>query len=435
MGAREAASLQHQQHPRVAQSVRLDVAEIQELGDTDVVGAAHLLENLGSHRGALDLSKPVPGEEFGLEGQHEQPLQLQVTGDPEKLVDDGVPDAASRHRQVDGDGAHLAEIGPQHMQCAATDHDALVLGHPELLDGFIQRHQVLFQQDLARVGVDEVLDHRDVGGSRAPDRGPLGRRIARCVPELQSIGSGQPGDDAERGARWGGAGDQGTPGDDADRAARRGAGNQVLRCGNRYSGAVSGQPQTGPVVPRVRVTNLANVLTLLRLVLVPVFLLALFAGNGHETASRIIAFVVFAVAVITDRFDGALARNYGMVTEFGTMADPIADKTLIGAALIGLSMLGDLHWWVTAVILAREVGITVLRFVMLRHGVIPASRGGKLKTLVQAVAIGMFVLPVSGSWLVAAGVGMAAAIVLTVLTGLDYVASAARDARGRPAAQ
>jgi CDP-diacylglycerol--glycerol-3-phosphate 3-phosphatidyltransferase len=219
------------------------------------------------------------------------------------------------------------------------------------------------------------------------------------------------------------------------RLARRGAGNRVHQADTRYSDAVSGQPQTGPVVPRVRVTNLANVLTLLRLVLVPVFLLALFAGNGHETASRIIAFVVFAVAVITDRFDGALARNYGMVTEFGTMADPIADKTLIGAALIGLSMLGDLHWWVTAVILAREVGITVLRFVMLRHGVIPASRGGKLKTLVQAVAIGLFVLPVSGSWLVAAWVVMAAAIVLTVVTGLDYLASAARDARGRPAAQ
>jgi len=197
---------------------------------------------------------------------------------------------------------------------------------------------------------------------------------------------------------------------------------------------VSGQPQTGPVVPRVRVTNLANTLTLLRLVLVPVFLLALFAGNGHETASRIVAFVVFAVAVITDRFDGALARNYGMVTEFGTMADPIADKTLIGAALIGLSMLGDLHWWVTVVILAREVGITVLRFVMLRHGVIPASRGGKLKTLVQAIAIGLFVLPLSGSWLVAAWVVMAAAIVLTVVPGMHHVASAARDPRGRPAA-
>jgi CDP-diacylglycerol---glycerol-3-phosphate 3-phosphatidyltransferase len=174
-------------------------------------------------------------------------------------------------------------------------------------------------------------------------------------------------------------------------------------------------------------------LTLLRLVLVPVFLLVLFAGNGHEAVSRIAAFVVFAVAVITDRFDGALARNYGMVTEFGTMADPIADKTLIGAALIGLSMLGDLPWWVTVVILAREVGITVLRFVVLRRGVIPASRGGKLKTLVQAVAIGLFILPLSGSWLVVASAVMGAAILLTLVTGVDYVASAARDVRGRPA--
>ncbi|OBI40562.1 CDP-diacylglycerol--glycerol-3-phosphate 3-phosphatidyltransferase [Mycobacterium kyorinense] len=197
---------------------------------------------------------------------------------------------------------------------------------------------------------------------------------------------------------------------------------------------MTGQPQTGPMVRRVRVTNLANMLTLLRLVLVPVFLLALFAGEGHETPSRIVAFVIFAVAVITDRFDGALARNYGMVTEFGTMADPIADKTLIGAALIGLAMLGDLPWWVTVLILVREVGITVLRFAVLRRGVIPASRGGKLKTLVQAVAIGLFVLPLSGSWQVLATVVMAIAIVLTVVTGVDYIASALRDVRGRPPA-
>lgn len=187
------------------------------------------------------------------------------------------------------------------------------------------------------------------------------------------------------------------------------------------------------MVRRVRVTNLANMLTLLRLVLVPVFLLALFAGDGHETPSRIVAFVIFTVAVITDRFDGALARNYGMVTEFGTMADPIADKTLIGAALIGLAMLGDLPWWVTVLILVREVGITVLRFAVLRRGVIPASRGGKLKTLVQAVAIGLFVLPLSGSWLVLATVVMAIAIVLTVITGVDYIVSAVRDVRGRSA--
>jgi CDP-diacylglycerol--glycerol-3-phosphate 3-phosphatidyltransferase len=203
--------------------------------------------------------------------------------------------------------------------------------------------------------------------------------------------------------------------------------------GNRYPVAVSGQPHIEPVVPRARVANIANVLTGVRLVLVPVFLVVLFVGDGHETFWRIAAFIVFAVAVITDRFDGALARSYGMVTEFGTMADPIADKALIGAALIGLSLLGDLPWWLTVVIMAREIGVTVLRFVVLRHGVIPASRGGKLKTLVQAVAIGLFVLPLSGAWLSGAWVVMWAAVVLTVITGADYVVSAVRDSRGRPA--
>lgn len=185
----------------------------------------------------------------------------------------------------------------------------------------------------------------------------------------------------------------------------------------------------------MRVANLANMLTALRLVLVPIFLLFLFADDGHEPSSRITAFVIFAVAVITDRLDGALARSYGMVTEFGTLADPIADKTLIGAALIGLSMLGDLPWWVTVLVLAREVGVTVLRFVVLRRGVIPASRGGKLKTLVQAVAIGLFILPLPGAWLTVAWVVMAVAILLTVLTGVDYVVSAVRDSRERPAGQ
>nr|WP_090344206.1 CDP-diacylglycerol--glycerol-3-phosphate 3-phosphatidyltransferase [Mycolicibacterium malmesburyense]CRL75528.1 CDP-diacylglycerol--glycerol-3-phosphate 3-phosphatidyltransferase [Mycolicibacterium malmesburyense] len=198
---------------------------------------------------------------------------------------------------------------------------------------------------------------------------------------------------------------------------------------------MSGQPHIDPLVPRARVANIANVLTGVRMALVPVFLVLLFVGDGHETFWRIAAFVVFTVAVITDRFDGALARSYGMVTEFGTLADPIADKALIGAALIGLSMLGDLPWWITVVILIREVGITALRFAVLRHGVIPASRGGKLKTLVQGVAIGLFVLPLSGAWLAAAWVIMWAAVILTVLTGIDYVVSAIRDSRGRPARQ
>lgn len=192
---------------------------------------------------------------------------------------------------------------------------------------------------------------------------------------------------------------------------------------------MSGQPQTGPVTGRVSIANLANVLTLLRLVLVPIFLLALFAGGGHETAARVVAFVVFAVACITDRLDGLLARNYGMATEFGAFVDPIADKMLIGSALVGLSMLGDLPWWVTVLILAREIGVTALRLAVIRRGVIPASWGGKLKTVVQAVAIGLFVLPLSGPFRVAASVVMAAAILLTVVTGIDYVASTVKEVR------
>ena len=185
--------------------------------------------------------------------------------------------------------------------------------------------------------------------------------------------------------------------------------------------------------PTVRLVNVANLLTTIRLVLVPVFLFALFAGDGHDSRWRVAAFVVFAVAMVTDRFDGALARSYGMVTEFGKLADPIADKALLGAALIGLSALDNLAWWVTALILVREIGITVLRFAVLRRGVIPASRGGKLKTLVQAVAIGLFILPLTGVWHLVALVVMAVAIVLTVLTGIDYVTQAVRDTRGRPA--
>ena len=137
------------------------------------------------------------------------------------------------------------------------------------------------------------------------------------------------------------------------------------------------QSDVNPVVPRVGVApNVANALTGVRMVLVPVFLVALFVGDGHETNWRIVAFAIFAVAVITDHIDGRIVRSYGMVTEFGKLADPIADKALIGAALIGLSLLGDLPWCVVIVILVREVAVTVLRFAVLRLAT--ASRGGKL---------------------------------------------------------
>ena len=178
--------------------------------------------------------------------------------------------------------------------------------------------------------------------------------------------------------------------------------------------------------------NIANVLTGVRLLLVPVFVAVLFVQDGTDAGWRLAAFGVFALAAITDRYDGELARQRGLVTAFGTIGDPIADKALTGAALIGLSVLGMLPWWVTIVIMVREIGVTVLRFSVLRHGIIPASRGGKAKTLAQALAIGLYLLPLTElfgapdavdalRWAV-----LAAALALTVATGIDYVLRAAR---------
>jgi CDP-diacylglycerol---glycerol-3-phosphate 3-phosphatidyltransferase len=168
----------------------------------------------------------------------------------------------------------------------------------------------------------------------------------------------------------------------------------------------------------------ANVLTVVRIVLVPAFVLCLAAGT---TGWRVAAFVLFWVASATDFLDGRLARQRGLVTDFGKIADPIADKALTGAALITLSALHELSWWVTAVILVREVGVTVLRFAVIRRGVIAASRGGKLKTLLQAVAIGLLLLlPLGDALEVAADVVMYVAVVVTVVTGVDYVARALR---------
>ncbi|MGN2637000.1 CDP-diacylglycerol--glycerol-3-phosphate 3-phosphatidyltransferase [Nocardia takedensis] len=191
-------------------------------------------------------------------------------------------------------------------------------------------------------------------------------------------------------------------------------------------------PVRGPVVPghaepaAVPLMNIANVLTMARIAIVPLFVLALFAGDGHDTAWRLTAAALFGIAAITDRFDGQLARKYGLVTDFGKLADPIADKALIGSALIGLSALGDLAWWITLVICGREIGITLLRLAVVRRGVIPAGRGGKLKTLVQSLAIAALLLPLSGAFATAGMVLMYAALVLTVVTGLDYVGQAAR---------
>jgi CDP-diacylglycerol--glycerol-3-phosphate 3-phosphatidyltransferase len=189
-------------------------------------------------------------------------------------------------------------------------------------------------------------------------------------------------------------------------------------------GGAAMDPVALPASPGVSVWNIANALTFVRLLLVPVFAVLLLHEGGQEGAWRIAATVVFGVASLTDRFDGELARRRGLITDVGKIVDPIADKALIGTALVGLSWLDQLSWWVTVAVLVREVGVTVLRFVVIRHGVMPASPGGKVKTFLQAVAIGLYLLPLQGAWQTMAAVVMAVAVIVTLATGADYVARA-----------
>ena len=196
---------------------------------------------------------------------------------------------------------------------------------------------------------------------------------------------------------------------------------------------------TSPAAGAPPLLNIANVLTGVRLLLVPVFLVTLFVDHGQSVQWRLAAFGVFAVAAFTDRLDGQLARSRGLVTAFGTVADPIADKALTGSALVGLSVLGMVPWWATLVMMGREIAITLLRFAVLRHGIIPASRGGKAKTLVQTVAIGFYLLPLTElldadtavAWLRGTLLGLA--VLLTVATGVDYVLRAMRLRAAAPA--
>jgi len=184
--------------------------------------------------------------------------------------------------------------------------------------------------------------------------------------------------------------------------------------------------------------NLPNAITILRILLAPVFFVMLLVDNGADGGLRWAAAVLFILAIATDGIDGHIARSRGLVTDLGKLLDPIADKVLTGAALIGLSILDELPWWVTIVILVREVGITVWRFVQLSDRVIPASRGGKLKTLVQSIAISLALLPFAnlfGDWVNwVNAVFMALAVILTVVTGIDYLVQAWRLNR-KPAAK
>jgi CDP-diacylglycerol--glycerol-3-phosphate 3-phosphatidyltransferase len=181
--------------------------------------------------------------------------------------------------------------------------------------------------------------------------------------------------------------------------------------------------------------NLPNALTGLRLALVPVFAWLLWRSDGGSTAAGVAAAVVFAVASLTDFVDGDLARRRGQVTNFGKVADPIADKALTGTAFVGLSLMGALAWWVTLVVLVREIGVTLLRFWVIRRGVIPASRGGKVKTFLQIAAILLYLLPVTGACVTVRDVVMAAAVLATVVTGIDYVLRAFALRAAQPSAQ
>jgi CDP-diacylglycerol--glycerol-3-phosphate 3-phosphatidyltransferase len=178
---------------------------------------------------------------------------------------------------------------------------------------------------------------------------------------------------------------------------------------------------TGPA----STANIANIITVIRILMAPLFIALLLIDDGNDGSLRIWAAVLFVVAIVTDSADGIIARRQNLVTDFGKLVDPIADKVLIGGALVSLSILGELPWYVTVLIMVREIGITVFRFAVLSDRVIPASRGGKIKTVLQAVAITIALIPfwqVFGDWVHWVNtVLMAAAFIATVWSGIDYL--------------
>ena len=184
------------------------------------------------------------------------------------------------------------------------------------------------------------------------------------------------------------------------------------------------------VQPRTSNWNVPNVLTVLRIIAVPFFIVALVSGGtfgADDPTHRWLAWVIFILAMLTDWADGYLARSRNLITSFGKIADPIADKFLTGAAFIVLSALGELWWWVTIVILLREWGITVMRLFVIKYGVMAASKGGKIKTVLQTVALVLMLMPLGQlglGWLVPGWVLMGAVTAITVWTGLVYVRDA-----------
>ena len=171
-----------------------------------------------------------------------------------------------------------------------------------------------------------------------------------------------------------------------------------------------------------------NFITVTRLLLVPCGVYTLFKNGGDDSTWQIISWFIFFFLGLSDILDGNLARSRNKITEFGKFLDPVADKVMIGAAMISLSILGRMPWWITIVILGREVGITLLRLAIIRRGVIAANKGGKIKATFQNFGVGFYVLPLPASLFWFRDGFMAVAIVLTIVTGAYYV----KSAFGRP---
>jgi len=189
---------------------------------------------------------------------------------------------------------------------------------------------------------------------------------------------------------------------------------------------------TDAAEPSDRLATAANALTVLRILAVPVLLVLLLAGEDPSPQRRLVAATVFLAAAATDRLDGVLARRSGTVSRFGVVADPIADKALLGGAFVAAAVLGDLAWWVVAVVVAREVTVTAARFAVIRRGLLPATRGGKLKTVRQVVAAAAVLLPLPAAMDPAVLAVVLVMVAVTLVTGVDIVVRAARLARVAP---
>ena len=166
--------------------------------------------------------------------------------------------------------------------------------------------------------------------------------------------------------------------------------------------------------------NLPNKLTLLRVIMIPFFIVMLLMNDGETTMFRYIAAGIFIVASLTDWLDGAIARKYNLVTNFGKFMDPLADKLLVCSALICLVALEQFPVWMVIVIVSREFIISGFRLVAAEQGlVIAASYWGKFKTVTQMIAIILMILNISALYMVTTIV-MWAALILTVVSLIDY---------------